>query len=158
VPGKNLQPVQTLKTWTALLLAALLLAVFGAFSSAAQAQEARPDLFGRHPANLSKIVVVGDSLSAGFQSDSLLDTAQPHGWASLVAAQADEPLIPASNCAAGNSQRPGMLSVGPHRSSSRLPAHLRGATILLFRPPTLPYLAPNSRMYSQLRRRFQSTV
>ena len=68
VPTKNLRPVQAPKDWTALLLAALVLAVFGAFSSAAQAQEARPDLFGHHPANLSKIVVVGDSLSAGFQS------------------------------------------------------------------------------------------
>jgi lysophospholipase L1-like esterase len=33
-------------------------------------------------------VVIGDSLSAGFQNGSLLDSQQPHGWASLVATQA----------------------------------------------------------------------
>jgi lysophospholipase L1-like esterase len=34
-------------------------------------------------------VVIGDSLSAGFQNGSLLDTQQPNGWASLVAKQAN---------------------------------------------------------------------
>ena len=42
--------------------------------------------------NFSRMVVVGDSLSAGFQNGSLLDTQQPNGWASLVAAQAKVPL------------------------------------------------------------------
>jgi lysophospholipase L1-like esterase len=46
-----------------------------------------------HKADLSRLVVVGDSLSAGFQSDSLLDTAQPHGWAAVVASQANVPLV-----------------------------------------------------------------
>jgi len=34
-------------------------------------------------------VVIGDSLSAGFQNGSLLDSEQPNGWASLVAKQAN---------------------------------------------------------------------
>jgi len=34
-------------------------------------------------------VVIGDSLSAGFQNGSLLDSQQPNGWASLVAKQAN---------------------------------------------------------------------
>lgn len=34
-------------------------------------------------------VVIGDSLSAGFQNGSLLDAQQPNGWASLVAKQAN---------------------------------------------------------------------
>jgi len=34
-------------------------------------------------------VVIGDSLSAGFQNGSLLDSQQPSGWASLVAKQAN---------------------------------------------------------------------
>ncbi len=38
-------------------------------------------------------VVIGDSLSAGFQNGSLLDTQQPNGWASLVAKQANAPLV-----------------------------------------------------------------
>ena len=39
--------------------------------------------------NFTTTVVVGDSLSAGFQNGSLLDSQQPHGWASLVATQAN---------------------------------------------------------------------
>jgi phospholipase/lecithinase/hemolysin len=39
-------------------------------------------------ADLSRLVVVGDSLSAGFQNGSLLDSQQPHGYASLIAEQA----------------------------------------------------------------------
>jgi len=40
-------------------------------------------------ADLSRLVVVGDSLSAGFQNGSLLDSQQPHGYASLIAQQAE---------------------------------------------------------------------
>ena len=39
-------------------------------------------------ADLSRLVVVGDSLSAGFQNGSLIETAQVNGYAALVAAQA----------------------------------------------------------------------
>ncbi len=39
-------------------------------------------------ADLSRLVVVGDSLSAGFQNGSLLGTQQVHGYAALVAARA----------------------------------------------------------------------
>ena len=38
--------------------------------------------------NFSNTVFLGDSLTAGYQSGSLLDTQQVHGWAPLVAAQA----------------------------------------------------------------------
>jgi hypothetical protein len=44
--------------------------------------------FAEKKADLSRLVVVGDSLSAGFQNGSLLDIQQPHGYASLVASQA----------------------------------------------------------------------
>lgn len=47
--------------------------------------------------NFSNSVFLGDSLTAGYQSGSLLDTQQIHGWAPLVAAQAQfnivQPLI-----------------------------------------------------------------
>jgi phospholipase/lecithinase/hemolysin len=38
------------------------------------------------------MVVIGDSLSAGFQNGSLLDSQQPNGWASLIAKQVGVPL------------------------------------------------------------------
>ncbi len=40
------------------------------------------------PGNFTTTVFLGDSLTAGYQSASLLDTAEVHGWAPLVAAQA----------------------------------------------------------------------
>src|SRR5436309_723666 len=43
--------------------------------------------------DLSKLVVVGDSLSAGVENLSLLDTQQVHGYASVIADQANVPLI-----------------------------------------------------------------
>jgi len=60
----------------ALTLALLLLGL----APAAHAGAARADL--------SRLVVIGDSLSAGFQNGSLLAEQQAHGYASLVAGQA----------------------------------------------------------------------
>ena len=42
--------------------------------------------------NFSSVYFLGDSLTAGFQSDSLIDTSQPHGWANLVAQQMGFPI------------------------------------------------------------------
>lgn len=41
---------------------------------------------------LAKVVVLGDSSSAGYLNSSLLDTQQVHGWASVVAQQGGFPL------------------------------------------------------------------
>ena len=42
----------------------------------------------QNKADLSRLVVVGDSLSAGFQNGSLLDSQQVHGYANVIAQQA----------------------------------------------------------------------
>jgi len=47
-----------------------------------------PSTVRAQKADLSRLVVVGDSLSAGFQNGSLLDSQQVHGYANLVAQQA----------------------------------------------------------------------
>ncbi len=57
----------------------LLLIALVALAPPAQAQKR---------AKLERLVVVGDSLSAGFQSGSLLDSQQVHGYANLIARQA----------------------------------------------------------------------
>ena len=44
-------------------------------------------------ADLSKLVVVGDSLSAGFQNFSLLNELQVHGFPALIAEKAGVPLV-----------------------------------------------------------------
>jgi len=43
---------------------------------------------GHRSIDLSRLVVVGDSISAGYQNSSLLGSQQIHGYASLVAQQA----------------------------------------------------------------------
>lgn len=47
----------------------------------------------RHQADFSRLVVVGDSLSAGFQNFSLVQSGQVWGYANLIAQQARTPLI-----------------------------------------------------------------
>ena len=63
----------------ALLATAALISVFAA------EPEGRRD---QSDSKLGTFVVVGDSLSAGFQNFSLNDTGQPHGFAAVVASQA----------------------------------------------------------------------
>ena len=48
--------------------------------------------WAQNRADLTRLVIVGDSLSAGFQNDSLLDRQQVHGYANLLAQQARTPL------------------------------------------------------------------
>ena len=64
--------------FTAILLVASWLPLSISDSGAASHQEA----------DLSRLVVVGDSLSAGFQNGSLLGSQQVNGYASLLANQA----------------------------------------------------------------------
>src|SRR6266849_4382309 len=64
-------------------------------------------------ADLSRLVVVGDSLSAGFQSGSLLDVQQIHGFAAVVAAQAQVPLPLPSIAAPGIPNVLLLVSAGP---------------------------------------------
>jgi lysophospholipase L1-like esterase len=63
------------------LVAAFSASFFLLFPGLADAQKG-------HKVDFSRLVVVGDSLSAGFQNFSLLDTEQSHGYASLLAQQA----------------------------------------------------------------------
>ena len=63
--------------------------------------------------NFATTVFLGDSLTAGYQSGSLLDTAEVHGWAPLVAAQVNFPIVQALIAPPG---APGVLqlqSFGP---------------------------------------------
>lgn len=47
----------------------------------------------RPGADLSKLVILGDSLSAGVQNYALLDSQQPNGYGSVIAKQAKVPLV-----------------------------------------------------------------
>ena len=62
--------------------------VLSNLNAASSATPAATRAAAKTKADLSRLVVVGDSLSAGFQNGSLIESAQPNGYAALVAAQA----------------------------------------------------------------------
>lgn len=63
--------------------------------------------------NFTTTVFLGDSLTAGYQSGSLLDTAEVHGWAPLVATQANFPITQALIAYPGAPSTLLLQSVGP---------------------------------------------
>jgi lysophospholipase L1-like esterase len=69
----------------------------GGTNNAAQQLAALQQQQAKNAGNFSNTVFLGDSLTAGFQSGSLLDTTQVHGWAPVLATQAGfniiQPLI-----------------------------------------------------------------
>src|SRR5437879_4411820 len=69
--------------------------------------------FEHKKADLTRLVVVGDSLSAGFQNGSLLDVQQPHGYSSLVANQAGTTLTLSLIAAPGLPNVLTLVSPGP---------------------------------------------
>ncbi len=65
------------------------------------------------PPSFANTVVIGDSLSAGFQNGSLLDSQQPNGWASLVATQGNFTLTLPLIAPPGAPAVLQLISVGP---------------------------------------------
>ena len=63
--------------------------------------------------DFSNTVVIGDSLSAGFQNGSLLDTQQPNGWASLLAKQVNATLTLPLIAPPGVPAVTELVSIGP---------------------------------------------
>jgi lysophospholipase L1-like esterase len=67
----------------------------------------------KNAGNFSNTVFLGDSLTAGYQSSSLLDTQQVHGWAPLVAKQASFNIIQPLIAYPGAPNVLQLVSVGP---------------------------------------------
>ncbi len=63
--------------------------------------------------SFANTVFIGDSLAAGFQNGSLLDTQQPNGWASLFAQQANTPITLPLIAPPGAPAVMELVSVGP---------------------------------------------
>ena len=84
----------SLQFFTASLLS---VAIAGCSSGSSNPLTAIQAAQAKNAGNFTTTVFLGDSLTAGYQSGSLLDTQQVHGWAPLVAAQASfsivQPLI-----------------------------------------------------------------
>jgi lysophospholipase L1-like esterase len=73
-----------LSSFAAVIVLSLAGCVNGSSNPLAAIQAAQAKNVG----NFSNTIFLGDSLTAGYQSGSLLDTAQVHGWANVVATQA----------------------------------------------------------------------
>src|SRR6201992_98916 len=80
-----------------LFATALALSIAGCSSGSSNPLAAIQAQQAKNAGNFSNTIFLGDSLTAGFQSGSLLDTTQVHGWAPVLAAQAGfniiQPLI-----------------------------------------------------------------
>jgi lysophospholipase L1-like esterase len=81
----------------------------GGLDSLQQLQKAQAANVG----NFSNTIFLGDSLTAGFQSGSLLDTQQVHGWAPVVAKQAGFNIIQPLIAFPGAPNVLQLVSVGP---------------------------------------------
>ena len=83
--------------WGAAFAASLGFLLAGCGGSAPSPQARLQAAQAANAGNFSNTVFLGDSLTAGYQSGSLLDTQQVHGWAPVLAAQAGfnivQPLI-----------------------------------------------------------------
>jgi lysophospholipase L1-like esterase len=73
---------------TQLLAAAIVFSFLGCSSGSSNPLAPIQAAQAKNIGNFSNTIFLGDSLTAGYQSGSLLDTAQLHGWANLVATQA----------------------------------------------------------------------
>lgn len=67
----------------------------------------------KNAGNFTTTVFLGDSLTAGYQSSSLLDTQQVHGWAPLVATQAGFGIVQPLIAYPGAPNVLQLVSVGP---------------------------------------------
>ncbi len=74
-------------------VSALLLTLFACSSKPPNPAAVRAAAQVANAGNFSTTYFLGDSLTAGFQSGSLISTSQVNGWAPLVAAQAKFPIV-----------------------------------------------------------------
>ncbi len=93
LPGTSISPTLSSLTLAGCLLLASCSGNGNSGNPLAPLQAAQ----AKNAGNFATTVFLGDSLTAGYQSSSLLDTQQVHGWAPLVATQAGfsivQPLI-----------------------------------------------------------------
>ena len=107
--------------WNSLRLAALLSTAALILASGCSSTPRNPPNCGmpcnspaaKNAGNFTTTVFLGDSLTAGYQSGSLLDTQQVHGWAPLVAQQAGFQIVLPLIAAPGAPAVLKLVSLGP---------------------------------------------
>ncbi|HEX3968629.1 MAG TPA: SGNH/GDSL hydrolase family protein [Edaphobacter sp.] len=96
-----------------LLLAALSLSLAACSSGSSNPLAPIQAAQAKNAGNFSNTVFLGDSLTAGYQSGSLLDTQQVHGWAPVVAKQAGFNIVQPLIAFPGAPNVLQLVSVGP---------------------------------------------
>jgi lysophospholipase L1-like esterase len=96
-----------------LLVAALGLSLAGCSSGSSNPLAPIQAAQAKNVGNFSNSVFLGDSLTAGYQSGSLLDTQQVHGWAPVLAKQAGFNIIQPLIAYPGAPNVLQLVSVGP---------------------------------------------
>ena len=96
-----------------LLATALALSLAGCSSGSSNPLAAIQTAQAKNTGNFSNTVFLGDSLTAGYQSSSLLDTQQVNGWAPLVARQASFTIVQPLIAYPGAPNVLKLVSVGP---------------------------------------------
>src|ERR1700757_2905286 len=96
-----------------LLATAVAFSIVGCSSGSSNPLAAIQAAQAKNAGNFSTTVFLGDSLTAGYQSSSLLDTQQVHGWAPLVAKQASFPIVQPLIAYPGAPNVLQLVSVGP---------------------------------------------
>jgi lysophospholipase L1-like esterase len=96
-----------------LIATALALSLAGCSSGSSNPLAAIQTAQAKNAGNFSNTVFLGDSLTAGYQSSSLLDTQQVHGWAPLVAKQAGFSIVQPLIAYPGAPNVLQLVSVGP---------------------------------------------
>lgn len=96
-----------------LLITALGLSLAGCSSGSSNPLAPIQAAQAKNAGNFSNTVFLGDSLTAGYQSGSLLDTQQVHGWAPLLAKQAGFNIVQPLIAYPGAPNVLQLVSVGP---------------------------------------------
>jgi lysophospholipase L1-like esterase len=96
-----------------LFATALALSLAGCSSGSSNPLAAIQTAQAKNAGNFSNTVFLGDSLTAGYQSGSLLDTQQVNGWAPLVARQASFTIVQPLIAYPGAPNVLKLVSVGP---------------------------------------------
>lgn len=89
------------------------LGVLGCSNSSTPAATSNGAAAKANAGNFTSTVFLGDSLTAGYQSGSLVDTSQVHGWAPLVAQQAGFTIVLPLIAPPGAPSQLQLLKIGP---------------------------------------------
>jgi lysophospholipase L1-like esterase len=91
----------------------------------------------KNAGNFSNTIFLGDSLTAGYQSSSLLDTQQVHGWAPLVATQAGFSIVQPLIAYPGAPNVLQLVAVGPPPVITTAPGTTTGRDNFAIQPTDL---------------------